>query len=180
MDQTVLPTGATITFSPDIIGSGTLTLDADAAKTKWVDGDTFQATYDVADIGSTLLANGETVPDVDITITGADDFVGNLLIPNTEEDAIDVDTENPEVDSTTVSAAHVQIQDADDGSEMVVTFEFDETMDQTVLPTGATITFSPDIIGSGTLTLDADAAKTKWVDGDTFQATYDVANTHQW
>ena len=129
MDQTVNPALNTISFNPDIVNSGTLTLNATATETKWVDGDTFQATYDVADIGSALTPNnGETQPDVNITITGADDFVGNLQVSNTTSNVIDVDTENPEVSGLGITASHELITDADDNTKMVLTFDFDETM----------------------------------------------------
>jgi hypothetical protein len=85
MDTTVTPT---ISFTPDVESSGTLTFASDV----WSDGgDTvYTATYDVADVD-------EEVAGVDVSVGGAKDLAGNLQDPNptTEADLFDVDTVAP-------------------------------------------------------------------------------------
>ncbi|MEM2638209.1 MAG: hypothetical protein QW704_02445, partial [Candidatus Hadarchaeales archaeon] len=81
MDTLVAPD---IAFDPDIVSSGTLTFNSGM----WTSSTTYVATYDIADVD-------EEVPDVDIIVENARDLAGNIQIPYTEFDAIDVDTVAP-------------------------------------------------------------------------------------
>jgi len=86
MDTGLTPT---ISFSPDVEASGTLTFDSGA----WSVGDTvYTATYNVADVD-------EEVADVDVSVGGAEDLAGNPQDPDptTETDLFDVDTSAPVV-----------------------------------------------------------------------------------
>jgi len=86
MDTGVTPT---ISFSPNVVASGTLLFASGA----WSGGDTvYTATYDVDDVN-------EEVADVDVSVGGAEDLAGNPQDPDptTETDLFDVDTVAPTV-----------------------------------------------------------------------------------
>ena len=91
-DETMEGTGDPILF-PAEDPSNTITL----VNGNWF-GDTYIATYNVADVN-------ETVPDVDIEISGVNDAEGNSLILHDELNAFDIDTENPEVTLVTPNPA---------------------------------------------------------------------------
>jgi hypothetical protein len=153
MDNTVDPT---ITFNPTV--DSTL----DFASGAWSGGDTtYTATYDVAD-------GNVKVDDIDITVQGAvNDADGLPQVAYTKDDAFNIDTENPTVESVTPDP--VLITDANDGDDnFTVAVLFSEAMDAT----GAndpTIAFTPDV--ASTLTFASDA----WsVSDTTYTATYDV------
>ncbi len=75
-----------ITLTNNIVASGTLKFNLGS----WIDVDTYQEIYDVADVN-------EEVIDVDVTIDSAQDLAGNSQISYNEVDAIDVDTIAPVV-----------------------------------------------------------------------------------
>ncbi len=128
-------------------------------------GDTYIATYNVADVN-------ETIPDIDIEISGIHDVTGNLLNLYTEQDAFDIDTENPEVVLLTPNPA--LISDADVGTNTFsLTIDYDEDM-----LTGGTadpvITF-PVENPLNTITFNHGI----WSDADTYVAYYDVIDVEE-
>jgi hypothetical protein len=75
----------TVTF-PVENPAGTLTV----ASGMWLDVKTYRANYSVADLGVELA-------DIDVSITGATDAIGNAQAPLTVTDLFDIDTKNPTV-----------------------------------------------------------------------------------
>ena len=126
----------------------------------WSDPDTYVAYYDVADVG-------ETVPDIDVHVEGAqDDPGGNTQEPYDQADVFSIDTQNPEV--VTITPSDLLITDADVGAgNFTVTVEYNEDMNTGTDPT---IVFDPDV--SSTLTNPTPS----WTDATTFVMTYDVAD----
>lgn len=85
----------TVDFNTDI--SSTLTLDGTSG---WSDADTYVARYDVADAGV-------SVADIDVTVTLAQDAVGNVMASDASNiDEFSIDTENPTVTSVTADQAN--------------------------------------------------------------------------
>ncbi|MCK4654264.1 MAG: hypothetical protein KAU01_07455, partial [Candidatus Cloacimonetes bacterium] len=128
-------------------------------------GDTYIATYNVADVN-------ETIPDIDIEISGVYDGAGNLLNLHTEQDAFDIDTENPEVVLVTPTPA--LISDANVGiNTFSLTIDYDEDM-----LTGGTadpvITF-PVEYPLNTITFNHGT----WSDADTYIAYYNVVDVDE-
>ena len=86
MNSTVLPS---ISFSPDVNASGTLTFSSYS----WSLGDTrYTANYSVADVN-------EEEDDVDISVNGGKDLADNTQDPFTASQVIDVDTIAPNITS---------------------------------------------------------------------------------
>ena len=85
MDETL--DNPTVVFDPDVTASPSTLIDDVGG---FINSVTFEGHYDMFDVGV-------TVPDVDITVSGAKDLAGNVQISFTETDAFDIDTENPTV-----------------------------------------------------------------------------------
>jgi len=87
----------------------------------WTDAFNFVLTYDIIDVGETVL-------DIDVHVEGAlDDRAGNAQVVFDEADAFDIDTENPIVLSLT--ADPYLITDSDVGSDtFTLTAVFSEDM----------------------------------------------------
>ena len=86
------------------------------ASAAWLDADTYVVTYDVSDAS-------ETIPDVDVAVSGGQDLVGNLQVPFVGTDVFSVDTENPTVAVDIVASS---LSDSDLVS--LVIFEFSEAV----------------------------------------------------
>ncbi len=75
-----------ITFSPDVAGSGSLTLSTSS----WYNsGLIYNATYTIADVV-------ESQYDIDVVVSSSTDLAGNLVATTTSADLIDLDTVAPE------------------------------------------------------------------------------------
>ncbi|MCR9253617.1 MAG: Ig-like domain-containing protein [bacterium] len=111
-------TAPSISFNGDVVSSGTITFTGGAWTTNTNTDDTYTATYTVADVN-------ETVADIDISVNGAVDAVGNTqTVADTENDEFDVDTENP-----TFTAAHFFDTNSDGDIDEVV-IEMSEEIDE--------------------------------------------------
>ncbi|MCD4795984.1 MAG: hypothetical protein K8R49_02280, partial [Candidatus Cloacimonetes bacterium] len=125
-------------------------------------GDTYIATYNVIDVN-------ETIPDIDIKISGIHDATGNLLNLYTEQNAFDIDTENPEIILLTPNP--VLISDADVGTN---TFSLTIDYHKAMLTNGTAdpvITF-PVENPLNTITFNNGT----WSDVDTYVAYYNVVD----
>jgi uncharacterized repeat protein (TIGR02543 family) len=85
MDQSATPT---LTFSPDVVESGTLTFNTE--DTEWNDTDVYTAFYDVTDLN-------EIRSDVLINVADAKDVAGNTMAPGSQDSAFDVNMTTPEI-----------------------------------------------------------------------------------
>ena len=144
----------TLVFSP-LVGS-TLVLSSDT----WVDGDTYRATYNVAD--ASVDANSVTVD-----VTGGQDVYGNAQQNYAPVHEFEIDTQNPTV---VIAANDLGVYDGDVGADrFTVTATFSEAMNSGVVPT---LTFTPN--PSTTFTNPSGA----WSGGNAvYTWTYDVADT---
>jgi hypothetical protein len=160
--ETMGATAPTITFSPDVVDSGTLTNCGGV----WTDGNTYTYTCDVVDVG-------ETQTDVDIQVSDAQDVAGNTMDADllSGADKFAVDTENPTVTSITPNLLTIAEADAGAGT-FTVAVVYSEAMDGGSPPT---ITFSPDVEDSGTLALSSGS----WTDVGTYTVVYDVADVDE-
>ena len=104
----------TITFTPDV--SGTLHF---TSGTWSADGKQYTANYSVTDAGV-------TVPAVGVSITGAEDLVGNLQVSFSQPNVFSIDTQNPTV--TGVQANPVLIADAAVPSGFSLVVSYSEAM----------------------------------------------------
>jgi len=146
-------TNPTIAF-----GTGTFTTNNNGA---WsVGGTVWTESFALAD-------NNQNGTAVTIDITGAKDVAGNDQQPYTAADEFDIDTQNPIVTSLRISSPWVD--DRDVGLTFTVTVDFSEDMDGETDPT---IIFTPAI--DTALSLSGDS----WLDANTFEAIYDVADAN--
>jgi hypothetical protein len=156
MDTSVNPT---LTFSPDIVASGTLIF----VSSDWYDSTHYRVNYTIADVNETQL-------NVDITADGAQNVGGVPQASYTEVDALDVDTLNPTVVSVTID--DILITDSDAGGILNITVEYSESMDTGVDPT---LTFTPDIVTSGTITFTS----SDWYDSTHYRVNYTIADVNE-
>lgn len=147
----------TIVLNPAVAS----TLTFDAAASTWINATTYRAVYDVADADV-------DAPNVGVTITGAEDAVGNLQVANVTTVVFGIDTQNPTVASINVS--DTMVTDADVGVPFTVVIVYSEAMtaDGSADPT---ITFNPGV--ASTLSFVSGA----WSAGDTtYTGTFNVAD----
>ncbi len=155
-------TGAAPSLSFDQDVSSTLTFTSGV----WSNGNTvYTASYAVTD--SNVVTVG-----IDITVTGAQDALGNTQVASTSLDAFSINTVNPEVSG--VSVSDMTISDATAGvGTFTVTVVFDGAM-RTV--TNPMITFSDDL--SSTLNFTSGAWSATNTANDTYTATYSVSDAN--
>ncbi|MEE9150489.1 MAG: Ig-like domain-containing protein, partial [Thermoplasmata archaeon] len=103
-------------------------------------------------------------------VDGAQDAAGNAQVAYSEIDAFDVDTSNPTVVSVTID--DTQITDSDAAGILNITVEYSEPMDTGVYPT---LTFAPDVEGSGTLTFSS----SDWYDSTHYRVNYTIADVNE-
>ena len=159
-------------FIDPVPNASTFTLDETASGWNSPTNTIFTAVFDVTDNNEEV--GKDSIDDIDVTITGAQDAPANLQNPHTEADVIEIDTRNPLVVSeTTVAVSATLINDALIASPGIfnVTIDYDEAMitDGTANPT---ITFDTDISS----TLGASPSSDEWLDSDTYRATYTLAD----
>jgi hypothetical protein len=130
----------TITFTPDLVFSGTLTLNAGSL---WTDNYTYLAFYDVAD-------NDETLTGIGIGVTGATDVAGNTQSAGSSAAAFNIDTENPTVVSATTSDADGNGQI--DQITVVYSDDVDDADYNAIAPTGYPVNVGASS-GTGSTTL---------------------------
>jgi hypothetical protein len=122
------------------------------ASSAWQDALTWQAKFDVADLGTTL-------PNIDVQINGGQDLAGNVQTPFTAADFVSLDTQNPIVSSITSATPNGTYGV---GANIDVTLNFSEPVTlagslNVTLDTGAVVS----IVGSAS--------------GTTLSGTYTVA-----
>lgn len=166
-DDTMDATGAndpTIAFTSPV-PSG-LSFASDGWSTTTVTNDTYTASYDLADSDEESL-------NIDIGVTLAQDPNGNVQVAGSASDALNIDTENPTV--TAVTPSDTLLSDVDTGvGAFTLDIDFSEGMWAASTPT---ISFTPDVEASGSLTLNAGLST--WTDADTYRAVYDFADVNE-
>ncbi len=143
-----------------------LSPNSDGWSTTNVPNDTYTYTLDLGD-------SDETLTGIDIDVTSGKDLSGNTQNAGSSLDAFNLDTENPTVTGITPNDLIIADNDIGPGT-FWVDIDYSETMDGASAPT---VTFTPDVITSGTLTYNGGASH--WTDGDTFQAIYNVADVNE-
>lgn len=131
----------------------------------WVDEFTYSAIYFITDADV-------DVSDVDIAQMGVKDEHGNLQVNFSATNVLNIDTHNPQVISVNANAE--VISDQLDGDNFMLDFDFDDSMDMTVVPG---ITFSGGDPLANTLTLDIMASE--WIDSDTYRAVYFIEDANE-
>ena len=142
------------------------TLTFNSNQSGWINLTRYIARYDVAD-------SSESLPNVDVRITGARDFYGNPLTVFDVVDTFHIQMDNPIVVSLTpnpvlVSEAHIGT------GAFSLSVEFDSDMDTTTTPQ---ISFPVENPLVNTLTYNASASS--WSTNRIFVATYDVVDADE-
>lgn len=153
-------------ITPDVVftdnGSSTATLTLNNAMSGWLSTTSYTAVYDVADVNLAAVA-------VEIESIAAQDPAGNEQNIAVVSDAFMLDTDNPALNDVTMN--DYQIADVNAGSGTITfTLVFSEGMDQTQTP-------SLDFTGgdpSGSLSVNV--AESGWMNANTYEAVYDVAD----
>ena len=138
------------------------TLTYVGASSYWASNTRFVAVYDVTD------AN-ETIQNIDIRISGAQDAAGNTQDQYDDSDYLNVDTENPNVSSISVNIDPVT--DVNAGATFTVTVVFSEDMLNTSTPN---IVFPVENPGS---TLSSTGGS--WVNSTTYAENYTITDANQ-
>jgi len=128
----------------------------------WSSNTRYVATYNVAD------AN-ETISNIDVRVTGAQDAAGNTQIQYDNANFLNVDTQNPTVNSITTNLT--TIIDANAGSNFTITVVYSENMNTGINPT---ISFPIENPGS-TISFTSGA----WSNATTYVATYSITDLNQ-
>ncbi len=156
--------GPTWSFFPNVTTNGGTWTLGDDTPAGWTSATTFHRSYAVFDTNDPYTS-------VDLQLNTAHDLAGNLIEPSPtiHADAFVVDTENPTVASVTLSDD--EVDERDDGGTFTVTVDFTEAM--TTDGSGdPAVAFMPDV--ATTLTISTEA----WIDADTWEVVYDVADTN--
>lgn len=160
MENVVIPT---LSFST---GSGAFALQQTS---DWVDATHYIFDYVVTDIDIEAT-------DVTVTINGAEDNAGNVMLPHESTETFNIDQVEPTVTSVTFSSHPGWINRTDIGNgNFTVTVVYDEAMDNTMAPT---IDLDPFAQGNPVLSDALVFASGAWSTGsntdDTYTATYNV------
>ncbi len=160
MDTNIIPA---VTFP--IENPMAKTLSFNSANSSWTDWITYVASYDVVDSSETLM-------DIDVRITNAQDIIGNGLEQHDEADAFSIDMQNPNV--VIITPSKNLIADSDTGlAAFTLTIVFDADMNNANNPV---IEFPvADPLGK-TLTYNNTSS---WTNSTTFTAVYDVADSSE-
>jgi len=144
----------TISFPQEDAASS---IQLNTANSLWSDATTYVASFDVVDANV-------TIGNVDIELNGATDVNGNIAVSYIYVDALDVDTENPSVNSTTPSVATINTQQI--GSAFSITATFSEAMDTDLIPL---LSFTANSPQANLLEVTQ-----SWIDATNYQWTYTV------
>lgn len=139
--------------------SASLTINSSSA---WINSQTFNLIIDGTDANQDL---GQ----VDIALADAMDVAGNTQIVFLQEDAVTVQTKNPEVVDMTVNIPVLTQADFGVGT-FEMTLSFDEEMDVNVLPQISFPVESPEAVIAYNNTLS------EWSNPNQFVAVYDMAD----
>jgi len=154
----------TWSFAPNVTTNGGTWTLGHTTPAGWTSSTSFHRNYAVFD-------TNDPYKSVDMHLETAYDLAGNLIEPSptVNSDAFVVDTENPTVANVVVSDDWLDA--LDDGETFMVTVDFSEAM-TTDGSADPTIAFTPNV--ATTLTISTEA----WIDGDTWEVVYDVADTN--
>lgn len=116
------------TIAIDLLAANDLSssLIFNSENSAWTDSQTYVAVYDLTD-QNTSSSN------IDLEISACVDLLGNTMDPAIQENAFVLHTENPELIDISVNDDLLTIQDYGN-TNLVVSLEFDEDMDQDVIP----------------------------------------------
>jgi hypothetical protein len=125
--------------------------------------DTFIANYAAIDQNA-LIQN------IDVNVSGARDFAGNLMNPQTVPDVFTINTQNPIVTSLAVNKTSILVSDR--GTDFVISIAYREAMQTTTAPT---ITFSQNVSKALTFV----SASSGWnANGTVYTAVYRIGGTN--
>jgi hypothetical protein len=132
----------------------------------WTSNTSYEGVYNITDANQTLA-------DIDIRVSGAEDASGNTQNPNPVDYADQFSIEMTNASVTNLTTNLLTITDGDVGAaNFLITVDFDEQMNTGVAPT---FTF-PAEDPNATLTL---AAASNWPDNDTYEAYYNVTDANE-
>ncbi len=144
--------------------SGSITYDA--AGSAWVDAFQFRARFAVLD------ADAE-IDQVDVAISGVFDRAGNEQVVYEPAVLLAVDTRNPALIDVVVDNATLGLQAVGNGA-LVVTLEFDEDMDQALVPSLSFPAEDP-LLNS----LVPEPFNSAWLDATTYRLSYTLLNADE-
>jgi hypothetical protein len=158
MDQAVVPM---VDFPVENASSS---FAFNAALSQWTDAFTYVAVYDILDANVALN-------DVDIESVNAEDLAGNVQTASTNADVLQIDTQNPTVN--TLVASDETVGDAQVPTGFDLTFIFSEPMDIFTDPTLVYPGGSPE----AAITLDAQASG--WLSPTQYRVIYSVQDNNE-
>jgi hypothetical protein len=158
MDQVVVPV---VDFPVENASSS---FAFNSALSFWTDSVTYVAVYDILDANVTLT-------DVDIESVNAEDLAGNVQTASINADVLQIDTQNPTVN--TLLASDETVGDDQVPTGFNLTFTFSEPMDILTDPTLVYPGGSPE----AAITLDADASQ--WLNSTQYRVIYSVQDNNE-
>ncbi|NNK80826.1 MAG: T9SS type A sorting domain-containing protein, partial [Flavobacteriales bacterium] len=127
----------------------------------WIDGDSYEASFDVVDEDLVLL-------NVDIQVSIASDNAGNLMETHTVADFIDIEMENPSISNFNVD--NTMISDLNLGENLEIGMKFSEPIDTDV--TGTPVINYPESDVSGTLIFES----ANWLQEDSLSLSFSLTD----
>ena len=128
---------------------------------QWINDSTYQFIY--------LILDGNISGSFSVVIAGSTDENGNILNTTGNGDTIEIDTENPEVNTTTPSIAMISDDDIENG--FALSIAYNELMDTLVIPQLVYTADNP--LASSMI---QDEAASRWINESTFEAIYLLAD----
>ncbi len=141
-------------------------IEFDAAASSWLDPSQFIARFLVSDAS-------EEIEEVSLTVSGVVDLVGNEQTAHQPTPFLRVDTREPELVDVAVNTTVLGLQDLG-SSALRITFEFDEDMDTSMLPT---LGFPVDDPTVASLLLEP--ANSAWLDARSYRISYTLLNANE-
>jgi hypothetical protein len=128
----------------------------------WNDEDSFTASFEIDD-------SGVDISDIDIQVEAATDTVGNEMVSRIMEDTLNIFQDSPEVTGTL--STDDLINDSDDGGTFSIQVDFDEAMDQNIIPL-------VEFVG-GDVSNTLLSATSAWLDEDTYSHQFDINDVNE-
>ena len=138
----------------------------DAGSSTWLDPSQFIARFLVSD-------TNEEIEEVSLTVSGVVDLLGNEQSAHLPTAFLTVDTREPELLDVAVNATVLGLQDLGSAA-LRITFQFDEDMDTSVLPT---LGFPVDDPTVASLLLEP--ANSSWLDARSYRMSYTLLNANE-
>lgn len=137
-----------------------MTMTVNNAESMWLDQMVYRVSYDVVDMQEDLV-------DIDYEVLNAEDLAGNSQIQYETEGSFEIQMKNPAV--LALSANTYEVNQTDIGDETFsMLIVFDEDMDSSVFPSISFPNENPTV-------LSYDMMASSWINGNTFEAVFDVA-----